>query len=138
VPSPADTDIATPPIEEDPEMRIRITATLTAMLLAFGLLAAPVAAHDGHHDSWGPMGPHAHALLLHATTVPNPDYPQAGPPVFAIAWERCVDLAGGEALPKSVHHQGIHTGKAGAALRERAGHIVVPYDCETYASFFAG
>lgn len=123
-------------------MRTRITATLAAMLLAIGMLAAPAAA-DGHHhdgDGWGAMGPHPHALLLHATTVPNPDYdandPTTGPPVVAIAWARCVDLAGGKALPKSNHHRGIHTGTAGAALRERAGHVVVPFDCATYTSFF--
>jgi hypothetical protein len=104
-------------------MRTRITAMLTAMLLAVGLVAAPAAAHDGHDDGWGEMGPHPHALLLHVTMEP-------------FAYEGCVDLAGGEALPKSVHHRGIHTGKAGTALRERAGHLVVPYDCATFASFF--
>lgn len=112
-------------------MRIRITATLTATLLALAMLAGPVAAHDSHDDGWGPMGPHPHALLLHVTSVPNPGYPEAGPPRIPIAYERCVDLAGGKALPKSNHHRGIHQGNAGMALIERAGHQVVPFDCAT-------
>ena len=99
-------------------MRTRITATLAAMLLAVGLLAAPAAAHSDHNDDWGDMGPHPHALVLHVSFG-------EGPPTYA----RCVDLAGGKALPKSNHHRGVHTGTAGTALRERAGHIVAPYDC---------
>ena len=115
-------------------MRTRITATLAAMLLAVGVLAAPAAAHDSHADGWGPMGPHPHALLINATFIPNPG--PTGPPQIAIAWDRCVDLAGGKALPRSNHHNGIHQGRAGRALSSNAGHAVVPFDCATYTSFF--
>jgi len=121
-------------------MRTRLTTMLAASLLAVAMLAAPAAAHgdDGHDDGWGPMGPHPHALLINATTVPNPAYPNSGPPAFPIAWDRCVDLAGGKALPKSNHHRGIHTGTAGTALRENAGHLVVPVDCATLEAMRSG
>lgn len=99
-------------------MRTRVTAMLAAMLLTVGLLAAPAAAHDDHNDDWGDMGPHPHALVLHVAFGP------AG-----VTYAQCVDLAGGRALPTSNHHQGIHTGTAGTALSERAGHVVAPYDC---------
>jgi hypothetical protein len=115
-------------------MRKKI-ATLAATLLAAGLMGAPAAAKSaGAGDHWGPMGPHPHALLLHATLVPNDS--GVGPPFVPVAWERCVDLAGGKALPKSNHHTGIHTGTAGMKLRDNAGHLVVPYDCATLESFF--
>lgn len=117
-------------------MRTRLTTMLAASLLAVAMLAAPAAAdgHNGHDPSWGPMGPHPHALLINATFIENPF--DEGPPTIAVAWDRCVDLAGGKALPKSNHHRGIHTGPAGAALRENAGHAVVPYTCDEYSSFF--
>ena len=113
-------------------MRTRITATLAAMLLAIGMLAAPAAAdgHDHDDDGWGAMGPHPHALLLHATFMKNPL--PVGPRAIAVEWERCVDLAGGKALPKSNHHTGIHQGAAGSALGTNAGHSAVPYTCEDY------
>ena len=107
-------------------MSKRITATLAAMLLAIGMLALPAGAHEhGHDDGWGQMGPHPHALVLHVS------FGQSGP-----AYAQCVDLAGGNALPKSNHHRGIHTGAAGTALRERAGHVVVPYDCAWVSNIF--
>ena len=112
-------------------MRTRITATLAAMLLAIGLLAAPAAAHErGHDDGWGDIGEHPHALLLHATFIVNPL--PFGPPAIAVDWQRCVDLAGGKTLQKSNHHTGIHQGAAGSALRSNAGHSVVPYTCKDY------
>lgn len=116
-------------------MRTRLTTMLAAALLAIGLIAAPAAAHHDHDESWGPMGPHAHALLLNATFIPNPG--PTGPPEIPGAWDRCVDLAGGRVLANSNHHTGIHEGAAGMALGIRAGHAVVPYDCATYARFFA-
>ena len=117
-------------------MRTRLTTMLAASLLAVAMLAAPAAAdgHNGHDPSWGPMGPHSHALLINATFIENPF--DEGPPTIAVAWDRCVDLAGGKALPKSNHHRGIHTGAAGTALRENAGHAVVPYTCEQYSALF--
>ena len=66
------------------------------------------------------------ALLIHAETVANPGVP--GPPLFPIGFERCVDLAGRNALPANNHHRSVHTGNAGGALAG-AGHLVVPYSC---------
>ncbi len=43
-----------------------------------------------------------------------------------VAYRKCVDLAANRALPLNAHHDHAHTGAAGAALRERAGHMVVP------------
>jgi hypothetical protein len=43
-----------------------------------------------------------------------------------ITFRRCVDLAGGKALPKPNHHTKVHTGRPGQVLYENAGHAVVP------------
>ena len=99
-------------------MRTRITATLAAMLLAIGLLAAPATASDhGGHE----VPPHGHMLLLHATwdVVETP----AGPRFFPTSYARCVDLAAGRNI--AAHHDTVHTGRAGQALRG-AGHLVIP------------
>lgn len=100
----------------------RLLAPMAAALLMLAVLAHGAEAH-------GPPE-HGHVLLLHATTVPNTGYvdgdPMTGPPVFPTDYERCVELANGRALPNHAHHTGAHTGRAGQALREQAGHLVVP------------
>jgi hypothetical protein len=62
-----------------------------------------------------------------------------------VGFRRCVDLAAGRALPLNAHHAHVHTGKAGAALFEKAGHAVVPgapltpwNDCAELIAFFFG
>ncbi len=120
-------------------MRTRTTTMLAAMLLALSLLAAPAAANGEHDDGWGPMGPHPHALLLHADFEPNPLYGQPMQPPYLIhGFRQCVDLAGGTALPRSNHHTGVHQGRAGDALRNNASHIVVPATCMQIAAAFSG
>ena len=110
-------------------MSKRITATLAAMLLAIGLLAAPAAAsdHSGHE-----VPPHGHMLLLHATWTG----PGVGPGTMPTSYARCVDLAAGR--NNAAHHDTVHTGRAGQALRG-AGHLVVPTfavpNCEALAKF---
>jgi hypothetical protein len=99
----------------------RVLGLLTAVLLLLGTMPSSADA-DAHPDF---SQPHAHALLLHATTVPNPG---PGPIAFPIAYERCVDLAGGNALPANNHHRTLHTGNAGGAVAG-AGHLVVPFSC---------
>lgn len=94
-------------------MKSRVTALLTAALLAVGLIAAPAAA-DVHAS--GPP-PHGHVFLLHAT------WTGSGPATDLKAYQRCVDLAGGQSIP--AHHDTVHTGRAGEAL-QGAGHLVVP------------
>lgn len=104
-------------------MRTRITATLAAMLLGVGLLAAPAAA-SGHGD--GPP-PHGHVLLLHAT------WTGSGPATQVSSYAKCIDLANGQVIP--AHHDTIHTGPAGDALK-RVGHLVMPtfggWDCADF------
>ena len=100
----------------------RGSAAVIAALLLLAVL--PATADASSHPDFSK--PHAHALLLHAETIPNPGFP--GPPLFPIGYERCVDLAGSQALPRNNHHGTVHTGRAGAALAG-AGHLVVPYTC---------
>ena len=104
-----------------PRITSLTAAALTALLM---VVALPATADASSHPDFSK--PHAHALLLHAETIPNPGFP--GPPLFAIGYERCVDLAGGQALPRNNHHATVHTGRAGTALAG-AGHLVVPYTC---------
>lgn len=99
----------------------RLLATALAALLTLGLLASPALADGGHDD--GPP-PHGHLLLLGATFTVNPG--PAGPPVFIHSYQRCVELAAGRPVPNQAHHDGVHTGAAGSALRTHAGHLVVP------------
>ena len=89
-----------------------MVAMMVGALLALGMLAAPAAAHTDE--------PHAHALLLHFDGT---------------SFERCVDLANAHKLPNHVHHDTVHTGKAGSAL-QGAGHVVAPYTCEEIAALF--
>ena len=71
--------------------------------------------------------PHAHVLLQQAA-VDESLVEIEGEPFIRIEVEfrRCVDLAGGRPVPLHAHHQGVHTGDAGDALRDKAGHLVVP------------
>jgi hypothetical protein len=46
--------------------------------------------------------------------------------LYLTGFRKCVDLAGGRAVPLNAHHANIHTGTAGQALFERAGHAVIP------------
>jgi hypothetical protein len=90
----------------------RRAATLTAAVaLAVGMLTAPVMANEGPDLT----RPHHHALLLHVDLA-------------TFSYRTCVDLAGGGTLRTNTHHETVHTGSAGAALRQ-AGHLVVPYTC---------
>ena len=42
-----------------------------------------------------------------------------------VRYRKCVDIAAGQALPVHVHHDGLHAGTAGDALRN-AGNFPVP------------
>jgi hypothetical protein len=99
--------------------------TLRSMLiasLALGLIAGSAFATenngDGNHDHH--PEPHPHLLLLHVEIDVD-----AGPGGTIVDWDRCVDLAGNQALRNFVHHENVHFGQAGQAL-ENAGHRVVP------------
>ena len=58
-------------------------------------------------------------------------------------YRKCVDLANNWALPWNAHHEHVHTGKAGEALRDKAGHVPIPTapfspirDCAHLAELF--
>ena len=80
------------------------------------VLAASTPAHSDRPD-WpeGPPPPHGHMLLngavLDGRTV--------------ISFEGCRELANGEVVPRSAHHENLHVGRAGTAQRE-AGNAIVP------------
>ena len=84
-----------------------------ALALAAGGLAAAALVTPAQADEHLPE--HPHLLLLGA------DFSDAG-----VTFRKCVDLAGGQALPLHVHHEHLHVGKTGQALREHAGHLVIP------------
>jgi hypothetical protein len=92
--------------------RRRLVAGIGGALFALAVLSPPAAAH-------GPPA-HPHVLLLHA------EWTGSGPSTQILSYERCVDLANGRSLPNPVHHDTVHEGRAGAALRS-AGHLVVPF-----------
>lgn len=105
----------------------RVLAAILLVLGMLGALAAPAL-------SQGPPR-HPHMLVIGLELDEN------GEPV---SFRRCVDLAGGKALPLRVHHAHVHTGRAGEALRN-AGHAVVPgapltpwRNCAELTAFFFG
>lgn len=74
----------------------------------FGLALLPATAE-------AQLPEHGHMLVLHVEF-------ENGEPV---GFQRCVDIANNNVLPHHVHHETIHTGRAGEALIA-AGHMVVP------------
>jgi hypothetical protein len=100
--------------------RRRGAALAAAAALAVTMLAAPAMADQGPDLSQ----PHRHALLLHVDLEP-------------FGYASCIDLAGGNELRTNIHHETLHTGRAGAAL-QRAGHLVVPYTCAQLEAAFGG
>lgn len=68
---------------------------------------------------------HPHMLLQR----PVVDLLEVEEGVFVLAlvgYRKCVDLAGGEAVPLHAHHVHLHFGHTGEKLFEKAGHVVVP------------
>lgn len=86
---------------------------VAAATMVFGVAAGPAAAHD--HEGGTPEHPHALVLGL--------EFDESGE---VVGFRKCVDLAGNRALPLHAHHDTVHTGTAGQALFEKAGHGVVP------------
>jgi hypothetical protein len=109
--------------------RLRNGILTLSLLGALAALPSPAAAN-------GQGGPplHGHMLILGLEFDPQ------GEP---IGYQKCVDLANNKALPLHAHHDTVHTGTAGEALREHAGHFVVPTapltpfrDCAHLAELF--
>ena len=91
------------------EGTVRRTITLlVALTLMLGVFAG-VASADEH------IPPHGHMLIQGVVFGP-------GVPTY----EKCVDLANNQVLPLHAHHEKVHFGTAGEALRTKAGHFVVP------------
>ena len=84
---------------------------LTALVVLLGITAVPVAA-EGHP----PPPLHGHVLILGIQFDEEDE---------SISYRKCVDLANNQALPLHVHHDTVHTGRAGQALFN-AGHVVAP------------
>lgn len=89
----------------------RAITLAAATALTFGALVGTASAHGGGGGGGGDVDDHGHVLLL-------------GFDAETLSFRKCVDLAGGRQV--EAHHGTIHTGAAGRALSERAGHQVVP------------
>ena len=85
---------------------------LIVLLLTVTILGAVVAG-----SAPAQLPEHAHILLL------GLEFDETGEPV---GFRKCVDLAGGNALPLHAHHAHLHFGKTGEKLFTKAGHAVVP------------
>jgi hypothetical protein len=97
-------------MHERPVFRIKRTITLLAVLvMLLGVTAVSASAHEQ-------IPPHGHLFVL------GLQLDETGEPV---GYRKCVDLANNQALRLNAHHEHIHFGKAGDALRN-AGHVVVP------------
>jgi hypothetical protein len=90
--------------------QIFVSIILLAMLVATGLGTVLAQGTPDH--------PH---MLVQRPVVELID----GTP-YLVGFRKCVDLAGGRHVPLNAHHDHIHTGRAGQALFEHAGHAVVP------------
>lgn len=97
----------------------RIMLVVGLALLTVALMAGPAAAHSQGWDDVEdpPFEPHPHALLI-------------GVDLAAGTFVHCVDLAGGQVLPRANHHNQVHQGRAGEALIG-GGHVVAPFTCAT-------
>ncbi|HEV2124131.1 MAG TPA: hypothetical protein VGW38_15315 [Chloroflexota bacterium] len=100
-------------------------------LLALSLVGT-VAAVPGVASADGEPLPHGHILVLGVEFGPE-----------GVTYRKCVDVANNQALPLHAHHEGLHTGRAGDALREHPGHFPIPTapygpfeNCEDLAKLF--
>jgi hypothetical protein len=62
---------------------------------------------------------HGHIMLIGA------EFTGVGPGTVITSFRRCITLASGKALALHAHHETVHRGKAGEALRN-AGNLVLP------------
>jgi hypothetical protein len=95
--------------------------------LALALGAAMVVGSQAVSAVGQEFPPHPHVLLHGAEVVPVPDPPPFTPPYRIVGFDRCVELAAGQAIPLIAHHENLHFGRAGQAVR-RGGLFVAPLD----------
>lgn len=88
------------------------TGVAVSVVLMVMALAVP-AIGDEH------IPPHGHLMLVRA------EFEGEGPSTIIHSYARCVDLAANQALRLNAHHDHVHFGTAGQALRT-AGQLIVP------------
>jgi hypothetical protein len=117
--------------ERGAKMKRVMILTLVLGLLT-GMLGGTALAHEDEE-----IPEHGHILVLGLEF--DEDWEIAG-------YRKCVDLANARALRNNAHHEGIHDGKAGAKLFEKAGHAVAPTaplwpevtSCADFEALFGG
>jgi hypothetical protein len=116
----------------------RLITLLVALAVGVGLFAATAlaAGHDKGRNDW-PDGlpPHGHVMLIGAELVDG-----------NVFFDRCVELAAGEPLRGTAHHESVHTGVPGGSpfaggVLFQAGNWVIPLEgltpftgCEDFTS----
>lgn len=114
----------------------RIITLLVSLAMALGLSAGTALA--GGHE-WHEV-PHGHVMLIGAQVDGG-----------VVSFDRCVELANGEALPVPAHHHSVHVGPAGGSLFVQgplfqAGNLIFPLapfeglpftGCESFSSPFS-
>jgi hypothetical protein len=88
------------------------TGVIVSVMLMIVALALPAVGQEE-------IPPHGHVKLLHA------DVEGFGPGTVIHSYAKCIDLAAEQALPLNSHHDRVHFGQAGVALRQ-AGHLIIP------------
>jgi hypothetical protein len=91
---------------------------ILVLLVAMALLGVVFA------QEHGPPPAHPH-MLVQAPQL-GVIYIEDVPFEAVVGWRKCVDLAGGRTVPLQAHHDGVHTGRAGAALFENANIWAIP------------
>lgn len=86
--------------------------SLLMVVLALAVLALAATAMVRAN---GEIPRHPHMLVLGLEFGPT-----------GITYKKCVDLAHNQPLPLNAHHEHVHFGKAGEALRTNAGHFAIP------------
>lgn len=102
-----------------------LVSMCSAILVAVGAVAPAVATE---HDHDVPEHPHVMLTNFEVVDVGDPSTPMDD----EVAFDQCIDLAGGNAIPLEAHHHSLHTGTAGfgdpSVGITRAGHVVVPLE----------
>ena len=92
--------------------KIVTTAAIGALAVATVNLTSSATADEGP-----PL--HGHIMLIGAV------WEGEGPGTVVKSFRRCITLASGNVLSLQAHHQTVHRGQAGEALRA-AGNLVIP------------
>jgi hypothetical protein len=93
----------------------------TKLIAAAALISAMVAVGGTTTGTAGAseLPEHGHVMLLGAV------WTGSGPSTDVKSYDRCVDLANGNALKNHAHHANIHMGTASDAVK-KSGHLVIP------------